>query len=204
MSVSQVREREQDRVYERRLLKERKEEDALFPETEKFVTGAYRQKLSEDAKWEYEDRLAERVEASTDVRGRGMAGFYANLLTKNIAMGGALESAVSAYTAGSERHARLGLDERSEPAESPHSAREPVDETQGEVPLVTKPEAHTQPIERIAEEPSAALVASSAKVLCPSSPLTIITSLCCAQFRTASIRGSWCSRRRRDTKCGRK
>jgi hypothetical protein len=34
-----------------------------------------------------------------------MEGFYANLLTKNIAMGGDVEaSAISAYTTGSKRH----------------------------------------------------------------------------------------------------
>lgn len=49
-------------------------------------------------------RLAEEVEKRTDVRGSGMSGFYANLLTKNIAMGGDVTaSAVSAYTAGSQR-----------------------------------------------------------------------------------------------------
>ena len=49
-------------------------------------------------------RLAEEVDRRTDVRGKGMQGFYANLLTKNIAMGGDVStSAVSAYTAGSER-----------------------------------------------------------------------------------------------------
>lgn len=49
-------------------------------------------------------RLAEEVDRRTDVRGKGMQGFYTNLLTKNIAMGGDVStSAVSAYTAGSER-----------------------------------------------------------------------------------------------------
>lgn len=39
-----------------------------------------------------------------------MQGFYANLLTKNVAMGGDVEHAVSVYTAGSVRQAHL-LDE---------------------------------------------------------------------------------------------
>ena len=48
--------------------------------------------------------LAEEVDRRTDVRGKGMQGFYTNLLTKNIAMGGDVStSAVSACTAGSER-----------------------------------------------------------------------------------------------------
>jgi predicted phosphatase len=37
-----------------------------------------------------------------------MQGFYQNLLTKNVAMGGDVEgSAVSAYTAGSKRHTQI-------------------------------------------------------------------------------------------------
>ena len=37
-----------------------------------------------------------------------MQGFYANLLTKNVAMGGNVEgSALSAYTAGSQRHSQM-------------------------------------------------------------------------------------------------
>ena len=58
-------------------------------------------------------RLAEAVEASTDVRKRGMMGFYSNLLTKNIALGGSLDSAVSAYTVGSSRNTSLLQSERS-------------------------------------------------------------------------------------------
>jgi hypothetical protein len=48
------------------------------------------------------------VEQRSDVRKSGMEGFYANLLTKNIAMGGDVSAhAVSVHTAGSARHAHL-------------------------------------------------------------------------------------------------
>jgi hypothetical protein len=58
----------------------------------------------EDQKWEMEDKLADALEERTGVAARGMHGFYSNLLTKNIAMGGDVTtSAVSAYTAGSRR-----------------------------------------------------------------------------------------------------
>lgn len=64
--------------------------------------------MLEEKKWNYEDRLAEEIERRTDVRGQGMQGFYANLLTKNIAMGGDVaSSATSAYTAGSSRQKAL-------------------------------------------------------------------------------------------------
>ena len=43
------------------------------------------------------------------MRSRGMEGFYTNLLTKNVAMGGDVEkSALSAYTAGSHRQMMQG------------------------------------------------------------------------------------------------
>ncbi len=52
-----------------------------------------------------------------------MHGFYANLLTKNIAMGSDVStSAVSAYTAGSERmKMRLGEEDPSPPLEDPET-----------------------------------------------------------------------------------
>ena len=46
-STAEIREKEKERIYERRLLKERKAEDELFPETEKFVTRAYKEKMME-------------------------------------------------------------------------------------------------------------------------------------------------------------
>ena len=53
-------------------------------------------------------RLTDEVEARTDVRSQGMHGFYANLLTKNVAMGGDVKgSALSAYTAGSQRQSHM-------------------------------------------------------------------------------------------------
>jgi hypothetical protein len=52
-------------------------------------------------------RLAEELEQRTDVRGSGMHGFYANLLTKNVAMGGNVEHSVSVYTAGGMRQNRM-------------------------------------------------------------------------------------------------
>ena len=48
------------------------------------------------------------MEQRTDVRKSGMEGFYANLLTKNVAMGGDVDThAISAYTAGSNRQTHV-------------------------------------------------------------------------------------------------
>jgi hypothetical protein len=63
-------------------------------------------------------RLAEELEQRTDVRGSGMHGFYANLLTKNVAMGGNVEHSVSVYTAGGMRQNRM-LDDGSAPKPVP-------------------------------------------------------------------------------------
>lgn len=58
MAVAKVREKEQDRRFEKKLLKEREVEDNLFPDQEKFITTAYKEKLMESKKWEYEDRYS--------------------------------------------------------------------------------------------------------------------------------------------------
>ena len=48
------------------------------------------------------------MEQRTDVRKSGMQGFYKNLLTKNVALGGDVDAhAVSVYTAGSARQSHL-------------------------------------------------------------------------------------------------
>jgi coiled-coil domain-containing protein 55 len=110
ISLAKVREVEKERIYERKLLKERKAEDDLFGDKPQFLTSAYKKKLEQEQKWKYEDSIAEEVEKRTDVRGRGMQGFYANLMTKNVAMGGDASNALSAYTAGSDRQKRLTND----------------------------------------------------------------------------------------------
>jgi hypothetical protein len=53
-------------------------------------------------------RLQEELDKQTDVRTKGMSGFYSNLLTKNIAFGGDVEeNAISSYTIGGNRSERL-------------------------------------------------------------------------------------------------
>ena len=72
------------------------------------MTSAYKKKLIEDKKWEYENMLADKLDEKTDVRTSGMEGFYKNLLTKNISMGSSVDgNAVSVYTAGSVRQVSL-------------------------------------------------------------------------------------------------
>ena len=72
------------------------------------MTSAYKKKLIEDKKWEYENMLGDKLDEKTDVRSSGMEGFYKNLLTKNISMGSSVDgNAVSVYTAGSTRQSKL-------------------------------------------------------------------------------------------------
>ena len=69
MEKAKQREREHEIVYERKLLKERSKDDHLFADKEKFVTGAYKKKLAEQAKWLDEERLRQIREERDDVSG---------------------------------------------------------------------------------------------------------------------------------------
>jgi len=118
-STAALRERERDRIYEKKLLKEREVEDAEFGDQPKFMTSAYKKKLIEDKKWEYENMLADKLDERTDVRSGGMEGFYKNLLTKNISMGSSVQgNAVSIYTAGSAKHSTITEEPKPIPAAS--------------------------------------------------------------------------------------
>lgn len=67
LEKAQERAREHDIVYERQLAKERQKEDHLFGDKEKFVTGAYKKKLQEQAKWLEEERHKELREQQNEV-----------------------------------------------------------------------------------------------------------------------------------------
>ena len=86
------------------------------------MTSAYKKKLIEDKKWEYENMLGDKLDEKTDVRSSGMEGFYKNLLTKNISMGSSVDgNAVSVYTAGSTRQSKL--QEEQQQQQQPQEAR---------------------------------------------------------------------------------
>lgn len=85
---AKTRQQEQEIVYERQLAKERSKEDHLYADKDKFVTGAYKKKLAEQAKWLEEERLRELREEANDVTKKSdMSDFYRNLLKKNVAFG---------------------------------------------------------------------------------------------------------------------
>lgn len=106
LEQAKIREVENERIRERRLLNERKAEDALYGDKEKLVSASYKRKLMEMKRWDEEDKRLETIEAANDVTKQGehaLAGFYANLMTRNIAMGGDAANASSQYTAGRAR-----------------------------------------------------------------------------------------------------
>jgi coiled-coil domain-containing protein 55 len=106
LEAAKIREVENERIRERRLLNERKAEDALYGDKEKLVSASYKRKLVEMKRWEDEDKRLDALEAANDVTKQGehaLAGFYANLMTRNIAMGGDAAHASSKYTAGRGR-----------------------------------------------------------------------------------------------------
>ncbi len=106
LKSAKVRELERERVFEKKIIKEQQMEGQQ--DETKFITSAYQKKLLESKKWEYEDNLADEIDKKTDVRSKGMEGFYKNLLTKNIALGSDVAtSALSAYTSGSNRQQTL-------------------------------------------------------------------------------------------------
>ncbi|KAJ8750178.1 hypothetical protein K2173_014093 [Erythroxylum novogranatense] len=87
MKKAEIRQREQEIVYERKLAKERSQEDHLYADKDKFITSAYKKKLAEQAKWMAEERLRELREAKDDVTKKtDISDFYFNL-EKNVAFG---------------------------------------------------------------------------------------------------------------------
>lgn len=84
---AEERQREQEIVYERKLAKERSQEDHIYADKDKFVTSAYKKKLAEQAKWMEEERLRQLREEKDDVTKKtDLSDFYFNL-GKNVAFG---------------------------------------------------------------------------------------------------------------------
>jgi len=86
MQAHKVREIENEKVFERKMVKEAEEEAHLYADKERFLTSAYRAKLA--AREEYEAELAKQdaEDAKNDVtQKRDLSGFYSNLLSNSLA-----------------------------------------------------------------------------------------------------------------------
>ncbi|KAK1943100.1 Nuclear speckle splicing regulatory protein 1 [Phytophthora citrophthora] len=131
LQQAKIREVENERIRERRLLNERKADDAMYGDKEKLVSASYKRKLQEMQRWDAEDARLAALEENEDVTKQGehaMAGFYANL-NKNIAMGGSTANARSAYTA---KEARQGAETSEKPARNEQGHRERVESPRNE------------------------------------------------------------------------
>ncbi|XP_015577645.1 nuclear speckle splicing regulatory protein 1 [Ricinus communis] len=87
MKKAEIRQREHEIIYEKKLTKERTKDDHLYADKDKFVTSAYKKKLAEQAKWMEEERLRQLKEEKDDVTKKSdLSDFYFNL-GKNVAFG---------------------------------------------------------------------------------------------------------------------
>ncbi|WCJ41888.1 Coiled-coil domain-containing protein 55 (DUF2040) [Euphorbia peplus] len=87
MKKAQLRQREHEVIYEKKLAKERSKEDHLYEGKDKFVTTAYKKKLAEQAKWMEEERIRQLKEEKDDVTKKSdLTDFYFNI-GKNVAFG---------------------------------------------------------------------------------------------------------------------
>lgn len=91
LEKTQERKLEDERLFEKRLVNELKEEEKeLGGASEKFVTAAYRAQLEANKKWEEEQRQLDKLKAKDDVTNKAdLTDFYSNMLRgKNAATGG--------------------------------------------------------------------------------------------------------------------
>jgi len=123
------RQREQDVVYERKMVKDHKKDAHLYGDKETFVTSAYKKKLQEEQKWLEEEKRRDEEERREDVtKKKDLGGFYKNLLTNNVAFGtqseGPKGEGTSSQPAGEVEETRSsGAASASKPRESVHPER---------------------------------------------------------------------------------
>ena len=106
LKTAEVRKRENEILFERKLLKDRAAEDDEFGDKPKYVTGAYKEKLKEQQRWLEEQKVIEAREAAEAVGAKGdraFSSFYSNLLERKAGAGPSVSAptAVSASSAAS-------------------------------------------------------------------------------------------------------
>ena len=91
LEKTQERKLDDERLFEKRLVRELKEEEKeLGGASEKFVTAAYRAQLEANKKWEEDQAKLDKLKAKDDVTDKAdLTDFYSNMLRgKNAATGG--------------------------------------------------------------------------------------------------------------------
>ena len=100
LAAHKVREMENEKLFERKLVKEAEAEAHLYGDKERFMTSAYRKKLEAREGYEAELRKKEAEEDRDDVTKRGdLSHFYSNMLHGQLtgdARGGAAQAAPTA------------------------------------------------------------------------------------------------------------
>ncbi|KAF9598997.1 hypothetical protein IFM89_033342 [Coptis chinensis] len=102
----EARKHEYGIVKERKLAKERSKDEHLYGDKPKFVTSAYKKKLTEDEKWLEEDHLLEEKYdvMKNDIVGylKAMREFHSNLRKINVVLDAKVEGRVKSDTLGKE------------------------------------------------------------------------------------------------------
>eukprot|EP01125_Pyxidicula_operculata_P003694 TRINITY_DN1493_c1_g2_i1.p1 TRINITY_DN1493_c1_g2~~TRINITY_DN1493_c1_g2_i1.p1 ORF type:complete len:294 (+),score=103.17 TRINITY_DN1493_c1_g2_i1:16-897(+) len=90
MKSAQEREREDNVLYQRKILRELEEERKLFgDETTKYITPSYRKQIEENKKFLEEQKLKDELDEKRSAKAQGMGAFFLNVLDqKNVAYGG--------------------------------------------------------------------------------------------------------------------
>ena len=85
MEAHKERQIENDKIFERKLVKEAEAEAHLYGDKEKFITAAYRKKMQAREQFEAEQKAKEAKEEREDVTKRkDLSHFYSNLLHGNV------------------------------------------------------------------------------------------------------------------------
>ena len=82
LAAAETRKRDQLRAKEKMLMKEREAEGDEFADKDKFVTGAYKAQQEDVKRLEEEEKLREEEEQRRR-KGKGMTGFYRNVLDRD-------------------------------------------------------------------------------------------------------------------------
>ena len=131
MTASKAREKEKERVLDRKLIKEREEEKHLYGDLPKFVTSAYKAKLEEDKRFD-EAEEAKAAEEERREKRQSMDIFFRNMINGGPSSSNSLQKTSVADTGRSNLrdeakgvHNELSAAEpRDQAWEEPRSSRE--------------------------------------------------------------------------------
>lgn len=95
MEKAEHRKQEQDIIYERKLRKEREQEDHLYGDKDMFVTTSYKEKLMKEKKWQEEQAKKDALDGDITQKKNAMFSFYSGLLDRRNVAAGAVDDALA-------------------------------------------------------------------------------------------------------------